>query len=101
MSITAAAVLFAVCWFMVFFIVLPLNLTTQGDAGTRVPGTHVSSPEDLRLGRKMIVTTLIALLVWAGLAFVITSGWIEIRDFDWFGVLDRHLETTGQSSIAQ
>ena len=42
MSISAAIVLYSVCWFMVFFIVLPLRLTTQGDAGAVVPGTPKS-----------------------------------------------------------
>ena len=33
MGITSAIVLFAVVWFMTLFIVLPLRLETQGDAG--------------------------------------------------------------------
>ena len=51
MTITAAVVLFAVVWFMVFFIVLPLRLTTQGDAGSVVPGTPKSAPRDEMVGR--------------------------------------------------
>ncbi len=41
MGITSALVLFAVIWFMVLFITLPLRLTTQGDVGeidARHPG---------------------------------------------------------------
>ncbi len=43
MGITSALVLFAVIWFLVLFIVLPIRLKTQGDLGeiapAWVPGT--------------------------------------------------------------
>jgi len=85
MTITAAAVLFAVTWFMVFFIVLPLRLTTQGDAGSVVPGTPAGAPRDEMVGRKAKITTLFAIIVWAILAAIITSGAVTVRDFDWMG----------------
>jgi len=77
-------VLFAVVWFMVFFIVLPLRLTTQGEAGEVVPGTHASAPADPQLKKKARITTLVAVVVWAVIAGVILSGWITVRDLDWF-----------------
>ncbi len=85
MTITAAIVLFAVIWFMVFFIVLPLNLTTQGDAGKVEPGTPAAAPAGFVVARKARVTTLIAVVVWAAISLVILSGWITVRDLDFFG----------------
>lgn len=82
MNLTAAAVLFAVVWFMVFFIVLPLRLTTQGESGTVVPGTPKSAPRDEIVGRKARITTLWAIVVWAVLVGIILSGVITIRDID-------------------
>ena len=38
MSITAIIVVYAVTWFMVFFIVLPIRFVSQGDTGSVVPG---------------------------------------------------------------
>ena len=84
MGITSAVVLFAVVWFMTFFIVLPLQLKTQGEAGEVVPGTHKSAPADAQVGRKARITTYWAIPIWAVLAFVILSGWISVRDLDWF-----------------
>jgi predicted secreted protein len=85
MTITAAVVLFAVIWFLVFFVVLPLNLTTQGDAGSVTPGTSASSPAGAVVARKARITTLWAVLLWAIAAGVILSGWIGIDDLDVFG----------------
>ena len=84
MTITAAFVLFAVIWWMTFFIVLPLRLTTQGEAGEVVPGTHRSAPSDAQIGRKAKITTLWATGLWIVVAGVILSGWITVDDIDWF-----------------
>ena len=84
MGITSAIVLFAVVWFMVFFIVLPLRNVTQGDTGDVVPGTPRSAPAQSDVKGKARLTTFIAIPVWAVLATIILSGWIGVRDFDWF-----------------
>ncbi|MEL7211688.1 MAG: DUF1467 family protein [Pseudomonadota bacterium] len=84
MSITSAIVLFAVIWFMVLFIVLPLRLKTQGDVGDIVPGTHAGAPADAQLGKRVKVTTMIAFPLWLIIAGTILSGVITVRDLDWF-----------------
>ncbi len=50
MSITSAIVLYAVTWFMVFFIVLPIRFVSQGDTGAVVLGTPQGGTGD-RNGR--------------------------------------------------
>lgn len=84
MGITSAIVLFAVVWFMTFFVVLPLRMQTQGEAGHVVPGTHKSAPADAQIGRKARITTYFAVPIWAALVVIILSGWISVRDLDWF-----------------
>ncbi|QYK41225.1 MAG: DUF1467 family protein [Paracoccaceae bacterium] len=85
MTITAALVLFAVTWFMVFFVVLPLRLTTQGDLGKVVPGTPPAAPAGFVVKRKAWLTTLVALAIWVVLCGIIMSGVITVRDIDFFG----------------
>ena len=84
MGVTSAIVLFAVIWFMVFFVVLPLRLTTQGDAGEIIPGTHAGAPMDAQIKRKARITTIWAAGLWVVIAGVIFSGAISVRDLDWF-----------------
>ena len=88
MTISAAAVLFAVIWFMTLFIVLPIGLRTQGDKGEIVPGTHASSPVNAQLGRKVKWVTLITILLWVPLYFIITSGVITVEMLDFYGGID-------------
>ena len=84
MGPVSALVLFAIVWLMVFFVVLPLRMVSQGEAGDVVPGTHQSAPADAQIGRKAKITTLWAIGIWAVIAGVIWSEVITVRDIDWF-----------------
>ncbi|WP_022705218.1 DUF1467 family protein [Pseudorhodobacter ferrugineus] len=82
MSISAAIVMFAVCWFMTFFVVLPLRFKSQGDLGVVVPGTPASAPAGFVVKRKAWITTIAATVIWLILCAIILSGKISVRDFD-------------------
>lgn len=88
MTITAAIVLFAVTWFMVFFCVLPLRFKSQADEGAVTPGTPASAPEDAMIAKKAKITTAIAAVIFAGLYLVITSGVITRDNMDVFHILN-------------
>lgn len=83
MGIASGIVLYLVIWFLTFFVALPIRLRTQGDEGEVVPGTHESAPQVHHLKRKAAITTVIAAVLWAGIAWVIVSGWITMDDLDW------------------
>ena len=84
MSITGAIILFAILWFLVFFVVLPIRFRSQADAGHVVPGTPASAPAEENVRRKAKITTAIAAVLWVIIAGIILSGAITIRDLDWF-----------------
>jgi predicted secreted protein len=86
MGVVSGLVLFAVVWFMVLFVVLPIRLETQGDVGERVEGTHAGSPATgFSMKKKFRLTTLWAIPIWALIAGVIVFGDISVRDIDIFG----------------
>lgn len=88
MPVFSAIVLFAFLWFLTFLVVLPLRLQTQGEAGSVTPGTPQSAPANPQMRRRIIVTTIVATLLWALLVWVITSGLVTVDDVD---VLNRWL----------
>ncbi len=83
MSVVSGIVLYAVIWFMTFLVALPIRLTTQGEAGDIVPGTHSGAPEHHHLRKKAWITTAVAAVLWAIIAAIILSGWITVQDIDW------------------
>tara|TARA_B100000963_G_C22596293_1_gene657985 strand:+ start:1368 stop:1634 length:267 start_codon:yes stop_codon:yes gene_type:complete len=86
MTITAAIVLFAIIWFMVLFICLPLRIKTQSESGNIVPGTPGSAPENGDLKGKIKLVTIISCFLWIALFGIIISGIFQIEDIDMFSV---------------
>ena len=84
MGITSALVLFAVIWSLMFLIILPIRVKTQGDLGEIVPGTHAGAPEVHNIGKKAKLTTVLSLILWAIISTIILSEVITVRDLDWF-----------------
>ncbi|MDJ0637348.1 MAG: DUF1467 family protein [Paracoccaceae bacterium] len=85
MGVVSGMVLFAVVWFMVLFVVLPIRLETQGDVGEKVEGTHAGSPSSsFSMRKRLRITTYWAIPIWAIIAGVIVFGDITVRDIDMF-----------------
>jgi predicted secreted protein len=85
MSITGAIVLFAVIWFVTLLVLLPIGLRTQGEAGDVVPGTPASAPADAMIGRKLLWTTAVTVVLWGAVSAVILWGGLSVRDIDVWG----------------
>ena len=64
MTITSAIVLLSVYWFIILFIVLPINITTQNDERNVIEGTAPSSPVNPNLKRKFSITTIVSIILW-------------------------------------
>ena len=64
MTITSTIVLLSVYWFIILFIVLPINVTTQNDERNVIEGTAPSSPVNPNLKRKFFITTIISIILW-------------------------------------
>jgi predicted secreted protein len=79
----SALVVLAMVWSMVMLVLLQTGLTTQGDRGARLHGTHASAPEGFRLKPRLWLATAIALPIWALLVWLITSGLVTIDTLRW------------------
>ncbi len=84
MNVITGIVLYAIIWFMLLFMTLPFHIQTQGEAGNKVKGTPDSAPDDLRLGRKLLVNTAIASVVFAVVLCVIVFDLVTLQDIDLF-----------------
>ena len=71
MTITSAIVLLSVYWFIILFIILPINVTTQKDERNIIEGTAPSSPVNPNLKRKFSITTIVSIILWIPTCLVI------------------------------
>ena len=66
MPVTTAVAIFFLIWWVVLFAVLPWGVRSQHEAGEMAPGTDPGAPVNFRLGRKLLWTTVVALLIYGG-----------------------------------
>ena len=71
MTITSAIVLLSVYWFIILFIILPINVTTQNDERNIIEGTAPSSPVNPNLKSKFSITTIVSIILWIPTCLVI------------------------------
>jgi len=70
---------FVIIWWLVLFTVLPWGVR-QPEADEIEPGQMSGAPHKPRLLRKLLVTTAIATVLWAGAYYLITSDLISFRE---------------------
>lgn len=71
-----AAVIFAIVWWLILFMVLPFGAAPPEEVE---PGTAPSAPAKPRMAVKLAITTVLAALVTALIIWLIDSGLIHLR----------------------
>lgn len=75
MGLVSGFAIYFIIWWLVFFCTLPFGVRTQAEAEEVVAGSAPSAPTRPLLARKVLATTLIALVVFAGVRWVILSDY--------------------------
>ena len=72
-----ACVLYVMIWWTALFAVLPLGVrpVEQADSQTGWRG----APREVRLGRKLLLTTLVSAVIWGAAVWLITGDWLSFR----------------------
>ena len=70
------AMAYVIIWWLVLFTVLPWGVRVPDDPE---PGHATSAPENPMLGRKALVTTAIATILWFGFYALIESDLLSLR----------------------
>ena len=75
--ITGTVVFFLV-WWTVLFAVLPLGANPDPEA--TVSGGWRGAPRQVRVLRILLLTTLISVLVWLVIAYLVGADWLSFRE---------------------
>jgi predicted secreted protein len=70
------AVVFAIVWWLILFMVLPFGAAPPDEVE---PGMATSAPAKPRMAVKLAITTVLAVLVTALIVWLIDSGLIQLR----------------------
>jgi predicted secreted protein len=85
MPLAFAIALYFIIWWIVLFAMLPIGVRTSEEAGEKsTPGNAESAPHMPNLLPKMVATTVVASIVFAGLYAIIVHHVITLDDIPFF-----------------
>jgi predicted secreted protein len=78
MPVTTALAMFFLIWWVTLFAVLPWGVRSQHEAGAIAPGTDPGAPTSFRIGRTLLWTTAVALVIFAAFYAVYTRHLVSL-----------------------
>ncbi len=73
MGIATGILVYVLCWWVIWFMVLPFGIKTQEEDGKVVKGSVKSAAVSPRILKKMAATTVISALVWGVIFYLIET----------------------------
>ena len=65
MSLTGSIVVFVILWWLILFLILPRNISSQEKEGYITEGTDPGAPSNPKIVKKLILTTAITTILFA------------------------------------
>ncbi|GLK69505.1 DUF1467 family protein [Hansschlegelia plantiphila] len=72
--------IYFVVWWTTLFVVLPFGVRSQAEDGDVVPGSEAGAPTRTRVGRIVLMTTIVSALVFGGIVLLLTQEVFGLDD---------------------
>lgn len=69
--------IYFIVWWLTLFVVLPFGVRSQHEAGEVTPGSEPGAPAKMNTLRIFGMTTLVALVIQAGIWWLVNNYWID------------------------
>lgn len=77
-TISSAFAIYFVVWWITLFAVLPFGIHSQQESGQVSMGTDPGAPELARMGRKLLITTLISMVIYGCAFYAYRLGYLDV-----------------------
>ena len=77
MSITGSLIIYVLIWWIIFFSLLPLDVDRKHKQ--IVEGIDKGSPENPRIIKKLIYTTIITSIIFIGIFMLVKYDYLNLR----------------------
>ncbi len=78
-TISTGFAIFFVLWWIVLFVTLPFGVRSQTEDGETIPGSDPGAPVASRMGRKLIWTTVISVIIFAMMMLAYNAGYLNVE----------------------
>jgi|TARA_Y100001935_G_C17020906_1_gene367712 predicted secreted protein len=79
MSITGSLIIYVLIWWIIFFSLLPIDVDRKHKQ--IVEGIDKGSPENPRIIKKLIYTTIITSIIFIGIFMLVKYDYLNLRRF--------------------
>ncbi len=79
MSITGSLIIFVLTWWIIFFSLLPIDVDRKHKE--MVEGVDKGSPENPKIIKKIIYTTIITSIIFIGIFMLVKYDYLNLRRF--------------------
>ena len=79
MSITGSLIIFVLIWWIIFFSLLPIDVDRKHKE--MVEGADKGSPENPKIAKKIIYTTIITSIIFIGIFMLVKYDYLNLRRF--------------------
>ena len=79
MSITGSLIIFVLIWWIIFFSLLPIDVDRKRKE--MVEGADKGSPENPKIIKKIIYTTIITSIIFIGIFMLVKYDYLNLRRF--------------------
>ena len=79
MSITGSLIIFVLIWWIIFFSLLPIDVERKHKE--MVEGADKGSPENPKIIKKIIYTTIITSIIFVGIFMLVKYDYLNLRRF--------------------
>ena len=79
MSITGSLIIFVLTWWIIFFSLLPIDVDRKHKE--IVEGADKGSPENPKIIKKIIYTTVITSIIFIGIFMLVKYDYLNLRRF--------------------
>tara|TARA_B100000989_G_scaffold129610_1_gene96254 strand:+ start:431 stop:676 length:246 start_codon:yes stop_codon:yes gene_type:complete len=77
MSITGSLIIFVLIWWIIFFSLLPIDVDRKHQE--IVEGVDKGSPENPRIIKKLIYTTILSSIIFIGILMLVKYDYFNLR----------------------
>ena len=77
MSITGSLIIFVLIWWIIFFSLLPIDVDRKHKE--MVEGVDKGSPENPRIFKKLIYTTILSSIIFIGILMLVKYDYFNLR----------------------
>ncbi len=82
MGITGSIIVYVLIWWIIFFSVLPVGIqSNKEEFKERIEGVDPGAPNNPKIGKKFLITTIIASIIYIVIYYLVKFNLINLREY--------------------